>query len=81
MNDGLEDDGERPPTHQYLIDNLTLGLHAGDSGAFVTFRFKVGDAEPEFICEIPARSHEELRAIQALLERLLQAMGRATPSH
>ncbi|SDL37274.1 hypothetical protein SAMN04487971_109148 [Paracoccus chinensis] len=75
----LED--ERPPTHQYMAEDVTLGLHSGESGTFVTFRFKAGGAEPEFICEIPSQDHEGLLAIQALLERLLQTMGQSTPSH
>lgn len=77
----MDDDFREDPTHRYLVRNLMLGLNGDENGGAISFRFKTGDIEPEFVMPIPARTVEEFEAIQAVLERLLILMGKDVPTN
>lgn len=71
--------GEGDPTHQYVAENFMLAIHGNDDQGALMIRFKVQDAEPEFVIPIERPTREQLEALQAVAERMLQILGREGP--
>lgn len=69
------------PTQQFWCDNIMIGVFAAEeTGACVTFRFKAGPAEPEFVLRLGERSLAELQTIRDAVQTFLAAMGGARPN-
>jgi hypothetical protein len=76
MDDDQTAFADREPTSLTEVTNFAFALNATASAAFLMIRFEKPDGElPEYVISLVPRSGQELHAMQALLEHLLQVLG------